>query len=207
MRRLLLASAASLLISSQVFAATIPLVSGPTSNEPSQENATINAVINNVIFGTYGLIGSAAGPVTSVSTTTALNFVSTSIPTSQINTSGQAIRVHCWGRTAANTDNKTLNVTLGAAKISTPLVSTSGVSWDITLLSQIASATLAGNIGIAWAGSSHAAADANNIFFTMTSTPDATTVWSGAVTAACGYLQGSSSQDATMDGFTIEQLK
>lgn len=206
MCKLLLAAVSSLALITAADAASIPTVSG--AQDPSQLNATINGVITNIIAGTSGLVAAGVGPATSVATTTALNFVSTSIPTSTLNLVGQTLRVHCWGRTAANTNNKTLNVVLGSNTISTPLVSTASLSWQIWLEAQWQSATTAGVIGRAEALSAVNAANAytlNNI--TVTSSRDASTNWAAAVTASCGYLQGSSSQDVTMDGFTVEQVK
>jgi hypothetical protein len=92
------------------FGANIPLLSGP--QDPSQLNATINALIQSINSGVSGLLGGFVGPA--ATTGTAIQILGTATINANSLAAGQAVRITCWGAGTA-TGTNTLTVQVGTA--------------------------------------------------------------------------------------------
>jgi hypothetical protein len=147
MRKLLVGSAALLLTGAVALAANVPFVVGPGSNEPSQTNATINALIQSLYSGMNGLIASQPGPVATTATTIAQTFATTAIPTGTLSLPGQMLHAKCWGIGSSSTNAKSVALSFGTVVTPASVIVTSGnisaanAQWGIDLYIQAVTAT------------------------------------------------------------------
>ena len=81
-------------------AANLSLVTGP--QDPSQLNATINGVINN-INSSVSRIGVASTAVADAATTAEQTLLQYSLPGGLLANPGDSVRISCWGITGADT--------------------------------------------------------------------------------------------------------
>lgn len=123
MKRILSVFSALVLSGSMALAANLPLQTGPV--DPGNVRGVINSLIQSINTGVAGLINAQTG---GVSNTTSIEqtLMSYTTPATLLATAGQSLRVSCWGKTAANTDAKTVKLYFG---------STSGTSSSFTTLS------------------------------------------------------------------------
>ncbi len=96
-------------------ASNISLLSGP--QDPSQLLATVNTLIQSINFGVNGRLTAVVTPAGN--TTTAEQTLATyTLPANRIAATGDAVRIKCWGTTAANVDLKTVKIYFGTTSFS-----------------------------------------------------------------------------------------
>lgn len=201
--------AATVIAGSVAWAANLPLFSGPSTNEPGQLNATVNQLISNINTGVSGLIGFSAGPVSSIATTVVQPFVTSTIPTGQLVSAGQGLRVTCGGVTQANTDTKTVSLTVGTATVTSTAIAIPSVSWSLDLLWQPATTPVtANNVWIGHAFTSTVTGASSSVTVNGGNDTNANdNIANQGIPVKCSYVQGTSAVDVTMETFTIEQVK
>lgn len=102
------------------------------AQDPSQMNATINTLIQSINTGVSGLINAQTGPVgTASADKTVLQTFTT--PPGILATAGQALRIRCWGTTAASADDKQVFLSFGANEVSSPVAATNNGRWVLEL--------------------------------------------------------------------------
>lgn len=190
----LAAALVAFLYSTSVFAANLPLLSGPRYSEPSQILPTVNTVIQSINAGVNGLLGSSTGGTTTGTSIQALGTVT--INPNVLNTVGQALRIKCWG-TGTATGTNTLTLQYGTATVIAVAggATTAGVfSAEATVLltgSKTEDLIETGIFNATPATSVHVAA-----------TQDNTT----ALAATCSGTS-TTSTNFTLTGMTVEQIK
>lgn len=109
--------------------ANVPLVSSTAANnEPSQEVAQANSLIQSLNANLPGLI--AALPAAKVTTGTAIETLMTvTLPGGLFTKVGQGVRVRAWGVNSADANAKTLTLAFGTKTIALTMTG-SGNNWD-----------------------------------------------------------------------------
>jgi hypothetical protein len=110
MKRIGYALTGLMMTASMAMAANLPLLTG--AQDPSQLNATINNLIENINTGVEGSFGGFVGPAATTGTTIQVLGTAT-IPANNL-TAGQSVRVTCWG-TGTATGTNTLTIQVGTA--------------------------------------------------------------------------------------------
>lgn len=200
MKKFLAAAAAIALSGAVAFAANIPLLSGPNYSDPSQVLGTANAVIQAVNTGVGGLINAQTATVSTGAGTTEQILQTYTMPANQLSTAGQSVRVRCWGRTAANGNNKTRKLYFGANVISTATEAANDQPWFLELLvmrTGAATQVVNGN-GMAGTGG------ITNLNYSTTGTEDLT---AGVVIKCTGTDGTDSAGDIITYGMITEQIK
>ena len=179
-------------------AANLPLLSGPQYSEPSQVLATINTLIQNINSGVGGLLNAQTGAYSSIATTVEQTMLSYTVPASAIASAGQALRVKCWGGTAASANNKTMKLYFGAQNVATPAAGTSNKGWYLEEIVMNRTGTDQGYLG-------------TGLVDTTAVTPiasDATETLASGVLVKCTGTQGAASTNEIIaSGMIIEQIK
>lgn len=102
-------------------------LSGP--QDPSQINATVNGVINQINTTGPGLLYSN-GTLTANAGTVEATIYSYTLPGGYLSQNGQSVRAKCYVGTAATADDKTVLLYFGAASITTGLAANNaGGGW------------------------------------------------------------------------------
>lgn len=202
MRKLAIAIAALLVSGAVALAANVPLISGPASNEPSQENATINGVIQSIVSGMNGIIAAQPGPIATTATTIAQTFATTTIPTSTLNVPGQAIRARCWGIGSSSTNTKSVALNFGTGVVVTSgSMTAANQQWGVDLMIQ--AVTLTANyvaIGSGEFGST--------LMPTVSKQVTADNLQTGLTLSCTGQTPTAvETGGLTMEGFLVEQIK
>lgn len=204
MRKLLLAGSALLISGAIALAAnslTVPFLSGPGPQEPSQTNSTINSVIQNIYTGVNGLIASQPGPVSSTATNVAQTFATTTIPTSTLNVPGQALHARCWGITGPGTANKAVALNFGTATVMTGgSMQVAGSQWWLDLYVQAVTAT-ANFVSLGRGGFG------TTNFGVLAKQVTADNLQTGLTMSCTGQDNAVESGGIQMQGFMVEQVK
>lgn len=176
--------------------ANLPLLSGP--QDPSQLLATINTLIRNINSGTGGLANAQTAATSTTATTSEVTLQQYTLPANTLATAGQAIRVYCWGTTAANAQNKTMKLYFGSTSIATPTAATNNKGWYLEAIVMRRTATTQGVL-------------AKGLVDTTAVTPantDAAETLTGNVLVKCTGTNGTaSSGDITAQGMITELIK
>jgi hypothetical protein len=201
MRKLLITTVALLASCALALAANVPFVSGPTSNEPSQENATINAVIQSIVSGMNGIIAAQPGPIATTATTIAQTFATTTIPTSTLNVPGQMLHAKCWGIGSSSTNNKAVALNFGTGVVVTGgSIQAANAQWGIDLYIQ--AVTLTANYVAFGTGMS-----SSTLFPTVSKQVTADNLQTGLTLSCTGQVNAVEAGGLTMEGFIVEQVK
>lgn len=202
----LIASLASV-VHHQAKAGTIPLLSGAAAlncQEPSQTVACANNFVNQ-LNSYFGLSAVQVGPINSTATTNEQILSQTPIAPGTLIATGQSLKIHCGGTTGADTNTKTVKLYFGAASITTPAMTTSGINWEMELLVTLAATP---NTVILGRGSIGGGLGSFAALVTPIATNDTFDNLSAAVTAKCTTTQGTASaNDTVLEDFMIELVK
>jgi hypothetical protein len=127
MLRKLSAALVAVLFSTSVFAASVPILTGPNFSDASQILGSLNTLIQSLNFNVEGLVGSS--PTQATTTGTSIQALGTvTIPGGQLATAGQSVRVKCFGTgTATGTNTLTVQVGASAAYAIAGVATTAGV--------------------------------------------------------------------------------
>lgn len=197
MRKLLSILAAVGISSAVAFAASLPNFTGP--QDPSQLNATLNTLNQNIRTGVNGLVAVYTSTVNSAATTNEQTLASASIPANTLSSAGQSLRLRCDGR--FNTGHAGV-VTLyyGTSSVATVSAQQTGNAFNLNLLvTYDASATASKYSGGGVVGTTVVAAVAS---------PNTTDNMASALTAKCTTTQGTASaSDVSLMNFIVEQVK
>lgn len=199
LKNLLTGAAAVVFAAGLAAASNLTLMSGP--QDPSQLLATVNTLIQSINFGVSGRLTAA---VTAVGTTTTAESTmqSYTLPANRLANVGDAVRVVCWGTSAASTNAKNAKLYFGASSISTAATAQStqspnALKWSLNLLVINAGTATQAIVGGGQVGISPVAV--------LTSTgSDATTA---AVVIKCTGITPTAAQDITAQGMYVEQVK
>jgi hypothetical protein len=206
MRKLLLGSAALLLTGAIALAANVPFVVGPGSNEPSQTNATINALIQSLYSGMNGLIASQPGPVATTATTIAQTFATTAIPTGTLSLPGQMLHAKCWGIGSSSANAKSAALSFGTVVTPASVIVTSGnmgasAQWGIDLYIQ-AVTTTANYVALG------TGQFASTVIPTVSKQVTSDNLQSALIVSCSGQTPTAvETGGLTMEGFSVEQVK
>ena len=232
--RKLLTSVAAIAISvgisyGMVKAVNLPLFSNIALQEPSQELAALNSLVQALNFGTTGNLAYTPGPIGNLATTVGQTFASALVPTGQLTSAGQGIRARCYGQTANTTASKTINLmifaqgqTPGSISATAPIISSTALNignenWDLELQYQVQTNPVTANAG--WIGRSFVgnATPAGSTVATVSpvninsgqDTNQADNLATNGLVVACQYVNssGAGAASATMQGFIVEQMK
>jgi len=202
MKKLLSVVAAITVSAAIAYAAYIPNLTGP--QDPSQMLATINTLIGNIKAGTNGLVGIVNVAAASTGTTAEQTLGSISVPANTLTQSGQSLRIACHGTTAANTNNKTVKLYYGTASMTTPVMSTSGQIWELSMLVTYGASSTQSIYG--GRGSTSFASTLGLV--APVSGVDTTDAFTSAATVKCTTTQGTASaSDTTLNELIVEQVK
>ncbi len=177
-------------------ASNISLLSGP--QDPSQLLATVNSLIQSINFGVNGRLTAVVASASN--TTTAEQTLATyTLPANRIAATGDAVRIKCWGSTAANVDLKTIKLYFGATNFSSSAAGGAPNNKKFTadmLVVRTAAATqiIQGTIAFDLTAMS-----------VQTSTTGTDSFAANAVIKCTGTA--SSSSDITVEGMLVEQVK
>lgn len=199
MRKLLSAVAAIVFSGALAMAASFTPVTGP--QDPSQLNASLNALLTNINAGVNGIIANLSTTVASTATTVEQNLASVSIPASTLTKSGQSVKARCSGLLAANTHTSTIKLYYGTSSVSTAATPGTGNPYfNLELLvAYDASATAGKYVGTGQIGSTMVA---------VVATSNTTDNMASALTAKCTTTQGTASaSDTLLMNFLVEQVK
>lgn len=123
-RRFALAAGLALAVSFGAYAASVPLLTGPSGTNPPAEMppglGTLNQVINSVNTNVGGLLNAQTGSVGTTAVTTEEVLLSYTMPANTLSAAGQAVRITCGWTTGATANNKTVKLYFGASVIATP---------------------------------------------------------------------------------------
>lgn len=194
----LLTVAALLASTALAGAAYLPAVTGP--QDPSQINATINQLQQNINNGVNGLIGAFTTTTNSTATTAEQTLASISVPANTLLQNGQTLRLRCSGvvgSTAAH--SATIKLYYGTSSISSGS-GNGGASYDLSLqVTYDASATAGKFVGTGLFGAT---------VVTPVATSNTTDDMRTALTAKCTTTQNTASaSDTTLMNFLVEQVK
>lgn len=195
LKRLSAALAAMVCAAGIAWSANISQVSGP--QDPSQLNATINGVIQNINTSVSRIgVGSTAASTTG--TTNEVTLQQYTLPGGLLANAGDSVRVSCWGTTATNSNNKTMKLYFGSSSISTPTASTSNKGWRLAMTVMRRTAATQ-------------AVDSWGLVDTTAVTPsnaDGAETLASAVTIKCTGTNGTASaSDITAQGMLVEAIR
>jgi hypothetical protein len=190
--------AAVVFASTVAIGANLPLMSGP--QDPSQLLASLNSLIRSINTGVSGRLNAS---LTSTGTTTTVEqtLLTYSLPANQLAADGDAVRVVCWGTTAANTNAKAAKLYFGTSSISSasagPTPNPNAKKWFLELVVMRSGAS-------AQVVSGNGTVDLTlPTVYTATGTDSLT----AAVTIKCTGTTGTAVQDLTAQGMLVEQIK
>lgn len=195
LKRLLAALAALMVAAAVGYAGNITLVSGP--QDPSQLNATLNGVIQN-INSSVGRIGVGTTAASTTATTAETTLQQFTVPPGLIANAGDSIRVSCWGTTASTANNKTMKLYFGGTSIATPTAATNNKGWRLEMIVMRRTATTQ-------------AVNATGLVDTTPVTPanaDAAETLANGILVKCTGTNGTASaSDITAQGLLIEAIR
>jgi hypothetical protein len=113
-------------------AANLPLLTGPI--EPSQIQSTLNQLIQSINTGVGGLANAQTGAVATGAGTDEQTLQTWTMPANFLSTAGQAVRIRCWGSTAANANNKTRRLYFGTSVIATATEAANAQRWVLEMV-------------------------------------------------------------------------
>lgn len=178
--------------------ANVPLLSGP--QDPSQLNATINGVIQSINSNSAGLMSAQTGAVSTGAGTSEQVLQTFSMPAGQLSLAGQAVRVRCWGATAATANNKTRKLYFGASVITTATEAANAQRWVLEMVIMRTGAATQSVSATGLAGT----ASVTPLSYVNQGTDDLT----AAVTIKCtGTDATDAAGDITANGMLVEQIK
>lgn len=198
-------------------AANLPLFSNVALQEPSQELAALNTLVNNINAGVTGNLGYINGPVanpTGNSTTANQSLASTTIVTNQLVAAGQGIFARCSGINASGTTNAKVGLAIGKA-MSVSLESIPGTNpqWDLEVQFHAATSPVTANY--TWVGrgfASDASGTATN-FMAVNGGNDTNTsdnLANNSVPVSCVVYAGTggiATGSVTMENFIVQVLR
>lgn len=196
LKKFLTGTVAVFFIAGLAAASNISLLSGP--QDPSQLLNTVNTLIQSINFGVNGRLTAVVTPA--LNTTTAEQTLATyTLPANRIATNGDAVRIKCWGTTAANSNVKTIKIYFGATSFSSATAggAPNNKAFDAEMLvvrSAAATQNIVGRIAFDLTTQT-----------TQTSTAG-TDTWTTNQTIKCTG-QGTSNSDVNMQGMLVEQVK
>lgn len=176
--------------------ANLPLINGPL--DPSNQQANLNAVIQEVNAGVSGLVNAQTGAVATGTGTSEQVLQTFTLPANTLTLAGQCLRIKAWGITGANTNNKTMKLYFGASVITTPTAATNNKNWSLDLYVMRTGAATQAVLG-------NGVVDTTNVtVYANAGTDDFTT----ALVIKCSGTDGTSSAaDITCNGMTVEIVK
>ena len=132
-RKLALGAALAVMAGLPVLAANVPnMPSTSQINEPSQEVASLNALIATLNSLWTGQVAALPAPIVTSGTT-----ANTVIASNVVLQVGQAVRVRVWGFNSADANAKTITVNYGSGPTAAALAVTgSGANWWVDCLLQ-----------------------------------------------------------------------
>lgn len=179
-------------------AANLPLLTGPL--EPSQLQATLNALIQSINSGTAGLINAQTAAVATGAGTAEQVLQTYTLPANTIASAGQGVRVSCWGSTGATANNKTRKLYFGASVITTAAEAANAQKWFLQL-SVMRTAAAAQKV---WAWGHAGTGGVTPLTYTNSGTDDLT---AGVVIKCTGTDGTDAAADITADGMVTELIK
>ena len=177
-------------------ASNISLLSGP--QDPSQLLATVNSLIQSINSGVNGRLTAVVVPASN--TTSAEQTLATyTLPANRIAATGDAVRIRCWGTTAANSNLKTIKVYFGTSSFSSASAggAPNNKTFDADFVVVRSAAALQNITG-------RIAFDLTSTTWQTTATP--TDSWAANQTIKCTGT-GASNTDITVNGMLVEQVK
>jgi hypothetical protein len=203
-----------------VKAANIPLFSNIALQEPSQELAALNTLvqaINSGVTGNYGYVPGPVGNAGSSNTTANFTFASTSIPTASITQVGQGYRARCSGQATVSTTFK-VGIAVGRS-MQVSLENFAGSTgndaigpqpnWDLEIQFHAATNPVTGNY--TWMGRGFAAQPTGTATGQMSMVSGNDTTGDNnnlaPITVNCVWYGGIATGLATMNNFVVEQLR
>jgi len=197
LKRLLTGFAALIVAVGIAGAANLSLVTGP--QDPSQLTAVINNLIRSINTGVSGRIYAnvtAAGTTTTVGETVLMTY---SLPANTLATTGDAVRIVCWGTSPANANVKAAVLYFGSQIISTTTMM-SAPNNKVWALEMLATRNTAATQNIIARGTIDLTApNAYSLSGSETLT--------SAVTIKCNGYSPTARADITAQGMYIEQVK
>lgn len=198
MRKLFAAFGAFLFAAAPAFAANIPLLTGPI--EPNQIQATLNQLIQSINTGVGGLLNAQTGATATGAGTDEQVLKTYTLPGGTLSTAGQALRITCWGRTAANGNNKTRKLYFGANVITTATEAANDQPWQLQMI-------VMRNTATTQAVAAHGMAGLGGITMLDYVADGAETLASNIVIKCTGTDGTSSAGDITANGMITELIK
>lgn len=200
LKKFLLGVAAVVFASVTAIGANLSIMSGP--QDPSQLLATINTLIQSINTGVSGRLSANLTATGTGITTAETNLFSYSLPASQLAASGDAVRVVCWGTSAANSNAKTATLYFGASSVSTSgaVVGSAlfnNVKWRLEMIVMRSGAATQVVTGNGQVSTSPVAIYTNS----------GTDSLAAAVTIRCTGTTATALQDITAQGMLVEQIK
>ncbi len=177
-------------------ASNISLLSGP--QDPSQLLNTVNTLIQSINFGVNGRLTAV---VTAASNTTSAEqtLATYTLPANRIAATGDAVKIKCWGTTAANVNLKSVKIYFGATSFSSATLGGAPNNKKFILDMMVVRTAAATQII-----NGQLAMDLTPISIqTSTSGTDS---FASNVTIKCTGT-GASNSDITMEGMLVEQVK
>lgn len=105
----------------------IPLMTGP--QDPSQLEATINTLINQINSGVTGLVFANAAAVSTGTGTSEQTLQTAVVPAGTFTKVGQVLRLTATGTVATNGNNKTIQLKFGTIVLSSGVITSSNKVW------------------------------------------------------------------------------
>jgi len=196
LKKLLMGTVALVFAAGLATASNLTLLSGP--QDPSQMLATINSLIQSINFGVNGRLTAVVTPAGN--TTTAEQTLATyTLPANRIAATGDAVRIRCWGTSAANSDLKTLKIYFGTTSFSSATAggAPNNKVFDAEMFvvrSGAATQDIVGRIGFDVTSQS------------LQTSVAGTDAWTANQTIKCTSTSAASG-DLTLQGMYVEQVK
>lgn len=195
LKKILTGAAAVFFAAGLAAASNITLVSGP--QDPSQLLSVVNNLIQSINFGVNGRLTAVVTPALNTTTSEEVGATYT-LPANRIAATGDAVRIKCWGSTAANTDAKVVKIYFGTSSFSS--ASNGGApnnkKFEADML-VVRSGASAQNI------TGRIAMDLSSTSIQNTTGTDS---WASNQTIKCTGTSAAAS-DLTMQGMLVEQVK
>lgn len=198
LRKIMIVGAALGALVTAAVAGTVPYLSGASLQEPSQELATLNQMLQNINNSFGRLTSTGTQFATAAGTAEQIAAQYTIPPTLIPTTPGYVFRQKCWGTRANNTDVVTARLYFGAEVVSLTITASAATNWEIegtTVTNGAAIQTTE------WKATNGGAATA------ITETTGTDNTSSGTIVAKCTLQDGTSAaNDGIMNGYLAEAV-
>lgn len=204
MKKLIASALTALLLAGAAFAADLTPFTGP--QDPSQINASLNALEQQIRTGVNGIVGAFPQTTASTATTAEQTLATITVPGGTLNKAGQSLSLKCAGLNAANNHSDTINLYYGTSKYVSPAMTTTSASWEVEMIVTYSASTTSGR----WfgRGSYGAGNGATGTVIAPVASSNLVDDMSTGLVAKCTTTQGTASAaDVTLYDFLVTQFK